>query len=88
MYGNKNTRQNDDIKTGNKYAERVEQFRYLGTTLTNQNSIHEDIKSSVKGDRGPKCVARVFACTIICRPYKLTLSDQAQITLQLTVFAI
>ena len=34
---------NDVIKTGDKYAKSVEQFRYLGTTLTNQNSIHEEI---------------------------------------------
>jgi hypothetical protein len=31
--------------TDNSYFERVEQFRYLGTTLTNQNSIPEEIKS-------------------------------------------
>ena len=28
--------------------ERVEEFKYLGTTLTNQNSILEEIKSSLK----------------------------------------
>jgi hypothetical protein len=28
--------------------ERVEQFKYLGTTLTNQNSFHEEIKSRLK----------------------------------------
>ena len=28
--------------------ERVEEFKYLGTTLTNQNSIQEEIKSGLK----------------------------------------
>jgi len=28
--------------------ERVEEFKYLGTTLTNQNSIQEEIKSRLK----------------------------------------
>jgi hypothetical protein len=28
--------------------ERVEEFKYLGATLTNRNSIHEEIKSRLK----------------------------------------
>jgi len=36
------------IKTDNSSFERVEDFRYLGTTLTNQNSIQEEIKSKLK----------------------------------------
>jgi hypothetical protein len=40
---------------------------------------------------GPDCVVYVFislGSIIICRLYKLTLSDRAQVTLQLTVFPI
>jgi len=40
--------QNHNIKMHNKAFERVEQFIYLRTILTNQNSIHEDIKSRMK----------------------------------------
>ena len=40
--------QNYNIKTDNKSCTRVEQFKYLGTTLTYQNSIQEEIKSRVK----------------------------------------
>ena len=40
--------QNHNIKIHNKSFERVEQFTYLGTILTKQNSIHEDIKSKMK----------------------------------------
>ena len=36
-----------NIKTDISF-ERVEQFKYLGTTLTYKNSIHEEIKSRLK----------------------------------------
>ena len=37
----------------NSTFERVEEFKYLGTTLTNQNSIEEEIKSRLKS--GSSC---------------------------------
>jgi hypothetical protein len=39
-----NAGQNHDIKTANRCFENVAQFRDLGTTITNQNLIHEKIK--------------------------------------------
>ena len=36
------------VRIDNSSIERVEEFRYLGTTLTNQNSIQEEIKSRLK----------------------------------------
>ena len=36
------------MKTDNNFFERVEEFKYLGTTLMNQNSIQEEIKSRLK----------------------------------------
>jgi len=36
------------VWTDNSTLERVEEFKYLGTTLTNQNSIAEEIKSRFK----------------------------------------
>jgi hypothetical protein len=43
----KNAGQNHDIKTVNRCFENVAQFRYLGTTVTNQNLIQEEIKRRV-----------------------------------------
>jgi hypothetical protein len=40
--------QNHNIKIGGKPFERMESFRYLGITLTNQNSIQEEMKSRLK----------------------------------------
>jgi hypothetical protein len=48
MYRNQNAGQNHNIKADNKSFERVEEFKYLGTTLTNRNSIHEEVKSRLK----------------------------------------
>jgi hypothetical protein len=48
MSRDQNAGQNGNTETGNKSFETVEQFQYLGTTLTNQNSIHEEVKSGLK----------------------------------------
>jgi hypothetical protein len=48
MSRDQNAGQNGYIQIGNESFETVEQFKYLGTTLTNQNSIHEEIKSILK----------------------------------------
>jgi hypothetical protein len=39
-----NAGRNHYIKTGNKFFENLVQFRYLGTTITNENLIQEEIK--------------------------------------------
>jgi hypothetical protein len=48
MSRDQNAGQNGYIQIGNESFETMEQFKYLGTTLTNQNSIHEEIKSRLK----------------------------------------
>jgi hypothetical protein len=39
-----NAEQNHDIKTANRTFENVAQFKYFGTTVTNQILIQEEIK--------------------------------------------
>jgi hypothetical protein len=36
------------VKVGNKALESVEQFKYLGTTVTNQSCVREEIKRRLK----------------------------------------
>jgi len=48
MSRDQNTGRSHDIKIDNSTFERVEEFKNLGTTLTNHNSIAEEIKSRLR----------------------------------------
>jgi hypothetical protein len=48
MSRDQNAGQIHNIKLDTKFFERVEQFKYLGTTLPNRNSIQEEIKSRLQ----------------------------------------
>jgi len=50
MYRDQNAGRSRNIKSDNSFFEMVEGFKYLGTTLTNQNSIQEEIKSRLKSE--------------------------------------
>jgi len=48
MSRDQNAGRSHNIKIDNISFERVEEYRYLGTNLRNQNSIQEEIKNSLK----------------------------------------
>ena len=48
MYQDQNARRSHDIKIDNGSFGKVEDFKYLGTALTNQNSIQDEIKYRLK----------------------------------------
>jgi len=52
-----------NIKIGNNSFERVEEFKYLGRNLTNQNSILEEIRSRLKSG-----MLAIFRCRIFYLP--------------------
>jgi hypothetical protein len=52
LYRYQNAGQIYDIKIANRCFENVAKFRHLGTTITNQNLIQEEIKRRLNsGDR-------------------------------------
>jgi len=67
-----NARQSHNIKTDNRSFVRVEEFRYLGTTLTNQNSIQEKIKSRLKpGNACYHSVQKLLSSSLLSKNLKI-----------------
>ena len=60
MSGDQNAGRSHSMKTDNSSIERAEKFEYLGTTLTDQNCIPEEIKSRLKS--GNACYHSVQNC--------------------------
>ena len=48
MSRDQNSGRIQSVRIDNSTFERVEEFKYLGTTLTNQNSIAEEIKRRLR----------------------------------------
>ena len=48
MSQDQNAGRNHSVRIDNSTFERMEEFKYLGTTLTNRNSIPEEIKSRLR----------------------------------------
>ena len=62
------------MKTDNSFFERVGEFKYLGTTLTNQNSIQEEIKRRLKS--GNACyhpVQNLLSSSLLSKNLKINI---------------
>jgi len=66
--------QSHNIRTDNFSFERVEKFKYLGTTLTNENSVQEEIRNRLKS--GNACyysVQNLLSSSLLSKNMKITI---------------
>jgi hypothetical protein len=59
-----NSGQNQNIRIANESFEKVAKFRYLGMTLTNQNDIHDEIKSRLNSGNACFIQSKMFCLPI------------------------
>jgi hypothetical protein len=60
-----NAGQNHNVKIGDRSVEYVAQFKYFGTTVTNQKLIHEEIKRRLNSGNACYHFAQNF-CLLVC----------------------
>jgi hypothetical protein len=60
--------QRQSIKIGNRSFGSVAKFRYLGTTLTDQNYIHKEIKSRLNSGNACYHSVQSLFCHLACCP--------------------
>ena len=72
MSQDQNAGQSQNIKPDNSSFERVEEFTYLGTTLTNHNSFQEEIKSRLNsGNACYHSVQNLLSYTLLSKNFKI-----------------
>jgi hypothetical protein len=62
-----NAGQNRDIKIANRSFENVSQFKYLETTVTNQNLIKEEIERRLISGNASTIQPRAFCLPVCCQ---------------------
>jgi hypothetical protein len=76
-----NIGQKHSIKIGNRSFEDVAKFRYLGTTLTDQNCMHEEFKSRLNS--GNACYHLVHSVLSSC-----LLSKNVKVKIYKTIYQL
>jgi len=72
MSRDRNAGRGHSVKTDNTSIERVQEFKYLGTTITDQNSIQEEIKSRLKlGNACYHSVQNLLSSTLLSKNLKI-----------------
>ena len=72
MSRDQNAGRSHSMKTDKSSTEGVEEFKYLGTTLTNKNSIQEEIKSRVKlGNACYYSVQNLLSSSLLSKKLKI-----------------
>jgi hypothetical protein len=72
MSRDQNAGRNHNIKSVNSFFGRVEQFKCLGTTLSNQNYIQEEIKSKFKlGNACYHSVQNLLSSSLLSKNIKI-----------------
>jgi len=72
MFRDKTAGQSHSMKIDNSFFERVEEFTYLGTTLTHENSIQLEIKSRLKsGNAWYHSVQNLLSSSLISKNLKI-----------------
>jgi hypothetical protein len=71
MSRDQNTGLSINIQVSNKQFETVEHLKYLRTTLTNQNSMHEEIKSRlISGNACYHSVQNLLSSSLLSKSVK------------------
>ena len=72
MSRDQNAGRSHSVRIDNSTLERVEEFKYLGTTLTDQNSIPEEIKSRLRsGNACYQSVQNLLSSTLLSKNLKI-----------------
>ena len=72
MSRDQNAGRSHSMKIDNRCIDRVEDFKYLGATLTSKNSIHEEIKSRLKvGNAFYYSVQNLLSSSLLSKKLKI-----------------